>query len=135
MPDRNYSLTVPTKDGPLTAPRWVHYVIRVLLGVLLALPLIRLGWAPDFAWVPGTILVILVRRARIVWHGWLPVRFERWPFPMKFDDVLLDFSLNMMLMPIAEVIARPSMFEFVVAFFVEIVLVAGFLDRYPDPAQ
>ena len=135
MSERNYSLTVSTKDGPLTAPRWVHYVIRILIGVLLAAPFMRVGWSPDFAWVPGTVLVIIVGRAGIVWKGWLPVGFERSPFPMKFDDVMLDFSLNMMLMPIAEVIAHPTLVEAVIALLVEIVLIAGFLDRYPDPSQ
>ena len=124
-----------TKEGPVTAPRWVHYLVKVLIGVLLAVPFLRLGWAPEFAWIPGTVLVILIRQARIVWHGFLPVGFERWPFPMTFDDVLLDFSLNMMLMPLAQVIHRPTVVEGVLAFFVTIVLVAGFLDRYPDPSQ
>ncbi len=135
MVERNYSLTSLMTDGPVTAPRWVHYVIRVLIGLLLAVPFMRIGWAPEFAWVPGTVLVVMLRRAHVVWRGWLPVGFVRWPFPMHFDDVLLDFSLNMMLMPIAEIIAHPKISESILAVFVEIVLVAGFLDRYPDPTQ
>lgn len=135
MPERNYSLTSPMTDGPVTLPRWLHYLIRVLIGLVLAVPFMRIGWAPEFAWVPGTVLVVLVRRARIVWRGWLPVGFERWPFPMHFDDILLDFSLNMMLMPIAEIISHPKSGLTVLAVLVEIVLIAGFLDRYPDPGQ
>lgn len=135
MTERNYSLTGTTKDGFVTAPRWVHYLIRIVLGLLLAAPLLRLGWAPAFAWMPGTFLVMVVRRAHIVWRDKLPIGFERWPFPLHFDDVLLDFSLNMMLMPIASFIVHRTLSMAILASFVEMVLVAGFLDRYPDPAQ
>ena len=135
MTERNYSLTGTTKDGFVTAPRWVHYLIRIVLGLLLAAPLLRLGWAPAFAWIPGTFLVMVVRRARIIWRDGLPIGFERWPFPLHFDDVLLDFSLNLMLMPIASFLVHRTISMAILASFVEIVLVAGFLDRYPDPAQ
>ena len=136
MPDRNYSLTTLATDGPLTAPRWVHYVIRILLGLLLALPfMMRLGWTPEFAWIPGTVVVVLARRAGIVWKWFIPVGFRRWPFPFGFDDAMLDFSLHVMLMPLAQFIARPTFYEGALASFVTIVLIAGFLDRYPDPSQ
>ncbi|MEP6618791.1 MAG: hypothetical protein ABJE47_05735 [bacterium] len=134
MADRDFSLTVSMKDGPLTAPRWVHYLIRILIGLLLAVPFMRLGWAPEFAWLPGTVAIVLIRRARIVWRGFLPVGFERWPFPLRFDDALLDFSLNMMLMPTAQFMYDPTFWEGVAAAVVSVILLAGFLDRYHEPA-
>lgn len=58
----DYSLTTVVKDGPITAPRWVHhFVVKVGLGALIISPLVWLGLPLAFAALIAVALTLTAK--------------------------------------------------------------------------
>lgn len=72
---RRTRLVERVTDGPITAPRWAHHVVRVLAGALSAAAFLLLAGFPWYAaWIPNALLIVASRFVSIEWYGWRPFR-------------------------------------------------------------
>jgi hypothetical protein len=74
----DYSFSTLTDDGPLTQkPRWMHWLLKVLIGYALAAPfLYLLHWSPAVAFLPGLVFILFMKQVLILWDGVLPYHVE-----------------------------------------------------------
>lgn len=100
LPD--YSFTTVSTDGPLTAPRWVHWLVKAFTGLALAWPFLHfLHWGILPAFLPGLLLVTLLHLVDLRWWYIIPVgaSIRSWRFrDLMTADVRTDTVLHIAFM-------------------------------------
>lgn len=70
----DYSTSTVSTDGPITGPRWLHWLVKIITGLALALPFILwLHWLPALAYLPGFALVTVLHLVDLRWWHIIPV--------------------------------------------------------------